>query len=87
MQFSQTVLFQTFQFSIRIVFVHTVKCENSSISCNSVNISTQFSSIWPINRTLSGATTLGQSEPGSYGNEWILRILQSSSITGTYLIA
>ena len=32
-------------------------------------ISTQFCSIWPIYRTLSGSTTLGQSEPGSNGNK------------------
>ena len=38
------------------------------------------SSIQPIDRTLSGATTLGQSGPGSDGNEMVLRILQSSSI-------
>ena len=44
--------------------------------------STQFSSIWFIDRTLSGATTMGQSEPGSDVNEWVLRIPQSSSITG-----
>ena len=31
-------------------------------------ISTLFSSIWPIDRTLSGATTLGQSGPCSNGN-------------------
>ena len=37
------------------------------------SISTHFSSIWPINRTLSGATT----------TERILRIPQSSNITGT----
>ena len=43
----------------------------------------QFSSIWPIDRTLSGATTLGQSGPGSDGNKAVLRIPQSSSITGT----
>ena len=36
-----------------------------------------FSSIWPINRTLSGATTPGQS------NEGVLHIPQSSSISGT----
>ena len=47
------------------------KCQNSSIS------STQFSSIWPIDRKLSDATTPGQSGPGSNG------ISQSSSITGT----
>ena len=40
------------------------------------------SSIWPIDRTLSGATTPGQSGPGSNGNEEVLRIPQSFSITG-----
>ena len=35
------------------------------------------SSVWPIDRTLSGATTPGQSGPGSNGNEEILRILQN----------
>ena len=44
---------------------------------------TQFSSIWPIDRTLSSATTLSQSGPGSDGNEGKLHIPQSSSITGT----
>ena len=37
--------------------------------------------IWPIDRTLSGATTPGQSGPGSNGNERVLHISQSSSIT------
>ena len=46
------------------------------------SISTQFSSIWPIDRTLSGATTTGLSGPGSNSNEGILHILQSSCITG-----
>ena len=40
------------------------------------------SSIWPIDRTLSDATTLGQSGPGSNGNEGVLHILQSTSIIG-----
>ena len=48
-------------------------------------ISTQFNSIWPIDRTLKRATTPGQSEPWSDGNEGVLRIPQSSSITGTSL--
>ena len=43
----------------------------------------QFSSIWPIDRTLSGATTQGQSGPGSNGSEGLLSIPQSASITGT----
>ena len=42
-----------------------------------------FSSIQPIDRALSGVTTPGQSGPGSNGNEGVLRIPQSSSITGT----
>ena len=46
-------------------------------------ISTQCSSIWPIHRALSGATTPGQSGSGSDGYEGALRISQSSSVTGT----
>ena len=37
------------------------------------------SSIWPVDRTLSSATTL--SGPGSNGSEILLRITQSSNIT------
>ena len=37
-------------------------------------------SIWPIDRTLSGATTPGQRGPGSNGNEGLLHIPQSSKI-------
>ena len=40
------------------------------------------SSVWPINRTVSGATTSGQSGPGSDGNEGALFFSQSSNITG-----
>ena len=36
-----------------------------------------------IDRTLSGATILGQSGPGSNGNEGVLHITQNSSIAGT----
>ena len=39
-------------------------------------------SIWPIDGTLKGTTTLGQSGPGSNGNEDVLYILQISK-TGT----
>ena len=38
--------------------------------------------MWLIGRTLSDATTLGQSGPGSDGNEEVLCIPQSFSITG-----
>ena len=47
------------------------------------SIGMQFISIWPIDRARSGATTQGQSGPGSDSNEGILRVPQSSSITGT----
>ena len=51
----------------------------------SLEKSTQFSSIWPIDKTLSSATTSGQSGPGSNGNEGVLYIPQSSSIIGISL--
>ena len=55
------------------------KCQ--TIQTIQFNISTQFSSIWPLDGTLSGATTPGW--PGSDGNEEVLCIPQSSIITGT----
>ena len=39
-------------------------------------------SIWPIDGTLTSATSPRQSRPGSNGNERVLRIPQSSSIIG-----
>ena len=49
------------------------------------------SSIWFIDKTLSGATTLDQSGPGSNVNEGVLHFPQGSSITGAspsdYLIS
>ena len=46
---------------------------------------TVYSSIWSIDMTLPGTTTLSQSGPKSDGNEGVLQILQSSSIIGTLL--
>ena len=45
-------------------------------------MSMQFSFIWPIDRTLSIATTLSQTGPRGDGNEEALSIPQSFSITG-----
>ena len=68
--------FQTIQFSISIVVcLRTVKWQNSSISSNSLIVSIQFSLIWSIDRTLSGATTPDQSRSGSDGNEEVLHII------------
>ena len=73
-QLSQTLLLQTTEFSINIVFVYTrlnvktvlqtIQFSVSSFNVKNVlfqaiqfSLSTQFSSIWPIDRSLSGATT------------------------------
>ena len=82
---SKTVPFQRIQFSINTQF----KCKQSLIVKNSSNSNYSVlhkyavNSIETIDRALSGATIPDQSGPGSNGNEGVLRILQSSSITGT----
>ena len=53
----------TIQFNISHFFAH-LKWFNSSI--------------WPIDGTLTGSTSLGQNEPGSNGNERIFHIILSS---------
>ena len=50
-------------------------------------ISTHFSSIWPIKRTLAGATTPSQSRSERDSNKEVLLIPQSSRITGTSLFS
>ena len=72
MYWSKIFLLQAIQFS-QTVLIQTIQ----------FSISMQFSSIQPIDRALSGATILGQSGPGSNGNEEVLRIPQSPSIIGT----
>ena len=62
------------------IFLHTIKWFQvllfNSFNLIVICLHTVFS-IWPIDRTLSGATTPGQSEPGSNGNERVLHILQA----------
>ena len=70
---SKTVPFQSIQFSI----------QNSLFEAVQFRISTYFSSICPLDWTLSDATTLGHSGPGSDGNEDVLRISPSSSTNRT----
>ena len=84
-QFSQTsATIQTIQFRISIVFLH-IQLNVKTILFQTIqfSVSMQFSSIWPIDRALSSATILGQSEPRSDANEEVLCISQSSSIKGT----
>ena len=89
-QFSQTILIQTIQFRISIVFLPTqlnVKTILFSMSTDSVSktvlfqtiqlsISTQFSSIWSIDKTLSGVTLKAGVDLEAM--ERVLRISQSS---------
>ena len=50
------------------------------------SISTPFSCIWPIDRTLSSATTSGQSGRGNDGNKGVISVPQISSISGASLL-
>ena len=63
------------------LIVKSISISSYSVySNNSVEHKYAVSSISPIDRALSGATTPSQSGPGSDGNEGELRIPQSSSI-------
>ena len=66
-------------------FVYTqLNVKTIQFSISHFFLCTQFkyqSSIWPIDRTLSGATTPSQSGSESDGNEGVLHIPQNSSIT------
>ena len=66
------------------LIVKNISISNYSVySKNSVLHKYAVSSIQPIDRALSSATTPAQSGPESNGSEGVLRIPQSLSITGT----
>ena len=44
------------------------------------------SSIWPLDRTLSGAAIPSQSGPGMNGDEWVLHIPQSITEVSACLV-
>ena len=60
------------QFSLAWVYSFNVKTYLFQVI--QFSVSTHFSSIWSIDRTLSGATTGPQSRPESVVNEGVLRI-------------
>ena len=71
-QFSISAQFSVYtRFDVKTVLFQTIQ----------FNTSTLFSSIWPMDRTLLDVTTPGQSGSGNDGNEGVLCIPQSSSIT------
>ena len=69
----------TIQFNISAVFVQT-QLDIKTVLFQTIwfSISTQFSSIWLIDMTLSSTTTPGQSRPGNDGNKGVLPFSQSS---------
>ena len=87
----KTVPLQTIQLSTSTQFKCTYSPTVKNISTsshsaqpnNSVQHKHTTSSIQPTDRAPSGATTLGQSRPGSNGNEGAPLTLQNSNITGT----
>ena len=75
LQICMSTFFVYTQLNVKIVLFQTIQ----------FSIRWQFSFIWPIDRTISGATTPGECGPGNDGNKGVLHIPQSSSITGTSL--
>ena len=83
-RFCKTVLNQTIQFRISTVFVHQqLNVKTVLFQPIQFSLSLQFSSNWPIDRTLSGAASPSQSGLGNDGNEGVLRIPQSYKFTWT----
>ena len=64
----------------RLAWVRSLDVKTILFQIIQLIISTQFSFIWPIYRTLSGATTLDQRGLWSNDNKGVLRIPQSSYI-------
>ena len=73
------VLFFCFLFFVYVL----LNVKSVLFQTNQSGVITQFSSILPIVRTLSGETTPGQSGHGGNGNEGVLHISQSFRTTGT----
>ena len=79
----KTVLFNQFSLAEYSFFVYTqLNVKTVIFQTIQFSIGTQFSSIWPRERTLPGTTNLGQSGPRGDGNKGVLHIPQRSSITG-----
>ena len=69
--YSKNMITLSKQFKFQIIIFQAIQ----------YSISTQFSSIRPIDRTLSVTIITGQSEPGSHGSEGVLSLSQNSSLT------
>ena len=81
-----TVVYKSKQFyskQFSLAWVRSLNIKTVLFQVIQVSISPHFCYISPIDRALSGASTPDPSEPSSDSNDWVLRIPQSSSITGT----
>ena len=67
----------------QIVIRYQSSGNERELNIHTRTVSTQFSSIRPIDRIPSGATSPSQSGPASNGNEGALLIFQRYRITGT----
>ena len=70
------------QFSLALVCILNVK--TVLFQAIQFGLSTQFNFIWPIDRILLGATTLGQSGPRRNGNKGVLHIPQTPALLETH---
>ena len=68
------------------LYIYIYFSVSMQFKCQSIQFSVRrlFSSIWPIDRALSGATTPGQHGLGSDGNEGVLSIPEIYIITGAW---
>ena len=75
------------QFSISTVFFVLTQMSVKAVLFQAIQfiLITKISFLWPIDRTLLGATTPGQSGRRSDVSEEVILISQSSSITGASL--
>ena len=62
---------------------HSLNVKTVRFQAIQFSIRIYFSSVWPIDGTLAGATTAVVGSPGSDGNEGVYCSPQSSSFTGT----
>ena len=68
------------QFSFKQPQIHSPNVKTALFQEIQFSISSQFSSIWPIDRTLSGATTPGHNEPESDGNDGVRHIPKAPAL-------
>ena len=70
---SIAMYYQQFKYT-SVIHLHTFKCQKCYFADNSVYHKCSLVLYWPIERTKSGDTTPGKSEPWSDGNEEVFSI-------------